>query len=520
MQAPSFTDLQAIPSQDDVLNQDVLPEATKRGLRVTDWLVGGVWRTASYVIALLYANVRVMVATIADSGFEDYAFGKSTPPPDADGNVLDVTGWAPVLSVQRYGTPQIAATFTRRTITLTNSSLASYGPLQPGPSSLMIQVVGSGNRYVLDQVVTIAASGVTTATFRSEFPSNSEAGLVYNDPPGSTLVLVTSNYAGVVATNPAPTFSPVAHAGTGLGTITPSGTPTGGAHSVAVRIVTQGLATTAGWQFAIDGAAWSATQTGSSVSIGDGMTLTLADNGGNPSFLLNETYYFTTPGSDITQIGADVETPQALGARCRGLIPAIAFPQDSNGRWIPTSPTASGYETLVRNANSNVRIVLIQTDGTINNKVNIVIAGNGGAPLATADVANMQSFLNAYSMVTDLPVVSTSTGRTITLGGLTVTCRSAQLTAAQTALTRALQIYFGGLDPLTPISINPLIDYDYILALVRTTPGVTHVSGTLTLTTSGGTVTTDLQLPITPGAFESVQWAQTAATAFTWSTPS
>jgi hypothetical protein len=513
---PSFDDLLTVPTQDDVLEQEVLPEVKKRGSRVTDWIVGASLRTMSYVVALLRVDVRLAVATIMAAGFEDYVFGKSTPPADADGNTADVTGWAPVISVSRYGTPIIDATYTRRLFTLTNASATIYGPLQPGASSLMVQFP-SGNRYVLDQVLTIAASGVTQAVFRSEFASDSEAGLVYNDAPGtSPLTMVTASYPGVTVSNPAPTFSPVAHAGTGLGTVTPSGTPVAPPHSVAVRIKTSGNAGVAGWQYAIDGGAWSATQTAAAVLIGSGITITLADNGGNPAFLLDEVYYLTTPGSDIVQVGADVETPQALGARCRGLIPAIAFPKDDNGRWIPTSPTASGYETLVRDANDNVRVVLVQTDTTINNKVNIVIAGNGGAPLAPVDVANMQQFLNAYSMETDLPNASTSVGRAITLAGLTISVPSAQLVAAQTTLTQRLQKYFGGLDLATPISINPLIDYDYILALARTTPGVTKVNGTLTI--NGGA--TDLQLPITPGAFESAQWGQTAATAFGWSTPS
>lgn len=518
--APSFTDLLAQPTQDEVLDQDVLPEATKRTLRVTDWNVGGVWRTAAFIISKLYVSVRVAIATVMAAGFEDYAFGKSSPPPDSDGNVIDVTGWGQVISVQRYGTPIIGATYTRRAFTLTNSSLSAYGPLQPGASSMMVQFP-SGNRYVLDQVLTIAAGvagtpAVTMATFRSEFPSNSTGGYVYNDPSGQAIYLVTASYPGVVVTNPAPTFSPVAHAGTGLGTITPSGTPTSPPHAVAIRIITQGLAATAGWQYAIDGGTWSATQVAASLLIGSGITVTLADNSGSPSFLLTEVYYFTTPGSDIVQVGADIETPQALGARCRGLIPVIAFPQDTSGRWIPTSPTASGYETLVRNANANVRVVLVTPDGTINNKVSIVVAGNGGAPLASVDVANMAQFLASYSMLTDAPSVSTSTGRAITFGGLTVICKSTSLVSAQTTLTQRLQTYLGGLDPLTPISINPLIDYDYVLALVRTTPGVTKVNGTLTI--NGGTI--DLQLPVTPGAFESAQWSQSAATSFSWSTPS
>jgi hypothetical protein len=521
MAAPSFEDLLTVPTQDEVLNQEVLPELQRRGLRTTDWNPGAELRKLAYVVALLRANDRLSIATIMAAGFEDYVFGKSVPPADAAGNVADVTGWAPVISVQRYGTPQIEATYTRRRLTLTNTATGSYGPLQPGAASLMVQFP-SGNRYVLDEVTTIAAAvgvtpGITLALFRSEFASDSDAGLVYNDSPGTTpLTLITANYPGVSVSNPPPLFSTVAHAGTGLGTVTPSGTPTpvGALHSIAVRIMTSGNAGVAGWQYAFDGGAWSATQLAAVVVIGSGITVTLADNGGNPAFVFGEVYYFTTPGSDVVQVGADIESPGALGARCRGLIPAIAFPQDDLGRWIPTSPTASGYETLVRNANANVRVVLVQTDTTINNKVNIVIAGNGGAALSPVDVANMQQFLDAFSMETDLPNVSTSTPRAIVLAGLVVSCKSAQLVSAQTTLTQRLQKYLGGLDPFAPISINPFIDYDYIVSLARTTPGVTRLDGTLTI--NGGT--TDLQLPITVGAFESATWAQTAANAFTWAT--
>jgi hypothetical protein len=37
---PSFDDLLTVPTQDDVLEQEVLPEVKKRGSRVTDWIVG------------------------------------------------------------------------------------------------------------------------------------------------------------------------------------------------------------------------------------------------------------------------------------------------------------------------------------------------------------------------------------------------------------------------------------------------------------------------------------------------
>ncbi len=517
MAAPSLADLLTVPNQDDVLNQEVLPELQKRKVRVTDWLSGSTHRAQAYVIALMRVSVRLAVAALAAAGFEDYVFGIATPPPNPDGTIIDVTGWAPLVAQQRYGVIQIAASYTRRLITLTNSVNTPYGPLQPG-TAIVLQFP-SGNRYVLDQVVTIPASGaggVVQAYFRSEYPSDSKSGLVYNDPSGSAITLVTANYPGVTATNPAPTYSPVAQSGASLGTVTPSGSPTGGSHSVAVRIDASGnvAGSTVAWSTNVDNLGW-VSQSGASATnlAGFGINVTLADNGGSPAFAAGVVYYFTTPGSDITQVGADAETPIALGQRCRGLWPSLAFPKDSGGNWVPASPTQTAYQALALSANAQVRVVFVGVDATIPNKVNIIVAGQGGAPLAPATVANVQAFFNSYGMLTDLPFVQTSTARTITLAGLTVTAKAALLASAQAALTARLQAYFGGVDPAVLLGINGIVDYDYLIALVRTTPGVTKVSGTLTINGAA----TDLQLPVTPGAFESASWSQSAATAFSWS---
>jgi hypothetical protein len=277
-----------------------------------------------------------------------------------------------------------------------------------------------------------------------------------------------------------------------------------------------------GWSTSVDNGGWVSHTGASATNLGGvaGLNVTLSDNSGAPAFVFGSVYYYQTPGSDVTQVGADVETPQALGTRCRGLWPSLAFAKDANGNWIPGSPSVSAYVALALSANTQVRIAFVATDGTVNNKLNIVIAGQGGAPLSPGVVANEQSFFNAYSMLTDLPVVQTSTARPLTLGGLTVYTKPGQTAAAQAALTLRLQTYLGGVDVATPFSINGTVDYDYLIALVRTTPGVTKVSGTLTLTTAAGSVTTDLPLPITPGAFESATWSQSAASAFNWATQS
>jgi hypothetical protein len=515
MSTPQLADLLTVPTQDAVLNQEVLPELQKRKVRTTDWITGSVQRAQAYVIALMRVSTRLAIAALCAAGFEDYVFGVATPPPNPDGSVIDVTGWAPFLAQQRHGVTQIPASYTRRNITFTNAIAVPYGPLQPG--SVIVQFP-SGNRYVLDQVVTIGASTTTIATFRSEFTSNSLVGRVYNDAPGSSpLVMVTSNFPGVTVTNPAPTYTPVSEVGSGVGLVTPSGSPAT-THSVALRIDATGsvAGATVGWSTNVDNLGW-VVQSGSSANtLGGvaGLNVSISDNGGAPAFEAGTVYYWATPGSDVTQIGADVETPQALGIRCRGLIPSLAFAKDGNGNWIPASPTQSAYAALALSANSQVRVVLAANDGTVNNKVNLIIAGQGGVVLPPAVVANVTSFFNAYSMLTDVLNVQGSTARTITLGGLTITALQSKLASAQSALLARLQNYLGGVDPVVPLGINGTVDYDYIIALVRTTPGVVKVSGTLTINSAA----TDLSLPVTPGAFESALWTQPITSAFSWTT--
>ena len=515
MSTPSFDDLTTVPDQDTALNVEVLPELKTRAVRVTDWLTGGVYLAMAYVVAKLRTSVRQAIATLVAAGFEDYVFGFATLPAMPDGSIIDVTSWAPFVAKQRYGVTQLAATYTLRNITLTNSINSAYGPIADG--DFMIKFP-SGNRYVNVGSFTIPASGaggVVVQQFRSEFTTDSSAGLVYNDASNSTIELVTSQYTGVSATNPSTDFSAVTQSGSSAGAVAASGSPSGN-HNVAVRIDTTGsvAGATVGWSTQVDSLGW-VQQTGSSATNlgGFGINVTLSDNsGGDNAFAAGSYYYFNTPGSDITSVGGDAETPQALGTRCRGMWPSLAFAKDSAGNFIPASPTKSAYEVLARSFNDQVRVVLISRDTTVNNKVNIIIAGQGGTPLSGATVANGQTFFDAYSMLTDYPVVNTSTARAITLAGLTVTAKANQLAAAQAALTLRLQTYLGGVDAFAPFSINGLIDYDYIISLVRTTPGVTKVSGTLTI--NGGS--TDLQLPVTAGAFESASWSQTAATAFTW----
>lgn len=507
MPTPTLDDLLTIPTQDEVLDQEVLPELVKRGVRVTDWAVGGVYRALGYVIAFCRADVRKALAALAAAHFEDYCFGFSTPP-----GGIDVTGWAPFVAKQRYGLDRIEATYTKRKITLTNASAVPYGPLQAGA---IILAFPSGNRYVLDETTTIPAAGSVQAVFRSEYKTDSAAGLEYStDPAAATINFVTASYPGVTATNPAPTFSDVASVGAGTGTITPSGAP-GAAHRVAVRIDVAGVVGGGSWSTSVDGLAWvSQGAINNIVNLGGlGINITPANNGGSPSFPTDALFYFTTPGSDITQVGRDIETPQELGTRCRGLWPSLAFAQDPSGLWIPASPTTAAYEALARSASSQVKVCFVTT-GTVNNEVKIYIAGQG-ALLSAAAIASVQAFFDHFDMITDLPVVMSPDTQAVTLGGATITTKSAQLATAQAALTTSLQKYLGGVDPVAPLGVNGRIDHAYIVRLIRSTTGVTKVTDTA-LTINGAAA--DLQLPTAPGTYQIATWGQTVASAFTWLT--
>lgn len=505
---PLLADLLNVPSddreaQDQILDQEVLPELRYRKVRVTDWKVGGVYRGMAYVVSKMRLESRKILAAIAASGLPDYAFGLVDGPFG-----IDVTGWCELVGEQIFGEKRIVATFTKRDITLTNTSSSPY-PVNPG--DIIILFTATGNRYVLDAAGTIPANGQIVLSFRSYYANDSTQGLQYNDASGATIILVTSRFAGVTATNPAPTFSSVAQSGTSVGTVTPSGTPPiGESHTVAVRIDSTGNAATCQWSTSLDGAAF-ISHAGTSVLVGSGITVTLADNGGNPSFNYGSVYYFSTPGSDITVVGRDIESPQDYGARCKAKIPFINVEQDADGNAVWMSPTESGYVLLAKRASSQVVIAFV-TIGTVNNEVRIYVAGQG-ALLSGGTIAAIQTFLGSRPMLTDKPVVASPTYGVVTLGGATVTVKQAFRASAQQAINRKLALYFGGVDQAKPITVNPKIDHEYVSDLITETPGVTDFDDQ-NLTINGANH--DLQLPIAAGAYEIPSWTQDIATALTW----
>lgn len=525
MATPTLEELFTQVSVPEAMDGYVLPELrTERDgvtLPVTDWLVGGAFRALAWVGARLFSEVRRLSGGLAAATHGEYVFGFSDPPAGLDG----VTSWASVRARDFYGLKPIEASHTKRTLRFLNGSNASYGPLPAG--TVIVEFVDTRARYVNDSAFTIAAGpGVTTAaTFRSESAVNSAKGLTYLDPSGATIRLVTASYPGVSVTNPAPTFTPVTLVGSGLGTVTPSGTPGSGytSSSWAVRINTSGQVGVATWSYRIQASGidtgWVAAGTATSVTpSGTGITVTLANHASaNPSFIIGATYFFSTPGTDVTVRGRDAESPRELGRRCQGIMPLLDWARDGAGNFIaPTTPPEDAFVAMTLTAfPEQVKIAYVRV-GSVNDEVVIKVAGQGST-LSAGTIATVQAFWNMMAGLTNYPVVSSPSTQAIELAGATVRVRQAQLASVQAAIQNAIAAYLGGVDPRAPLSIAGLVRREYLIALITNTPGVTGFSDdTFTIEGHAGAAATDYQLL----ADTMATWGQQVASdaGWTWET--
>lgn len=497
-------DLLARPDQQQILDGEVIPELRANGIRTNDWAPGSVTRADAYTAAKLRSLTKSQIATLTGTGFGDYVFGFIPLPNATPEQQADLLAWAPIVAKQVYNIDAIGATFTIRDITLTNSTATTYSV----PAGRIMLVFPSGNRYVSTEIYTSAGNDAVIVSFRSEFPIDDDH--AYADVSGTAgIQFVTSSYTGVAASNPAPTFAPVAQVGSGLGLITPTGT-VAGSHSITATITNSGNVGAGTWSVSLDGGAATTGLIGTLANFGgSGCTLTPTNNGGSPAFVEGSIYYISWPGTDVTQVGRPAETPQEIGTRCRAVFPQIAFTRDAAGNALPISPTATAYQALVLAGFVEVKTCYQETSTTINNVVNVYVAG-AGALLPSLVVTQVQAFLNSLGMLTDRPVVASPATQAITLAAGGVSVKSAQAAVAKATAQDRVSAYLKGIDSATPLPFGGLVDRSYILSLIRSTPGVTHVDDALTI---NGAVT-DYQL----AASTMATYSGNVATSLTWNT--
>lgn len=418
------------------------------GFPVTSWQDGETEKTRLLAVATAVADISGnYIPQIANGGFVDFATGT----------------WLQLKAQEDYNLPFNPATATVGQITITQTSaVASSQTITPGK---MIAVFLSGRRYFL---IGFIVSGIFTSTPQSLAYGSPLVGVwtaetpgaIYNEPSNSAITAATP-LPGVTLTNPADSFSPVSHTGAGTGSLTLGGSPSGN-HQILVTITSTGASGVASWEYSIDGAPAVSAGNASSLSNigGTGVNVTLTNGASGTSFVENDTYLFSVPGSWITTQGSDVESDASLAGRCRNRWPSLS-----------SIPTQGYYELLVTSVptvGSQVTQVLPRQDPVVTNKINLVVAGPAG-PLPGGTISTIQSYVTPRAIGGDNVLVVSPSTQALTFGG-TITIDVAQLTPATNAITTAMNDY------VASIPINGTVQLSEIIALIRAIPGVLNVN--------------------------------------------
>lgn len=429
------------PQTQQQIFQTLLSVYQANGFPVTAWQAGGVERTRLMAISTgLLDSVSNWIPAYTGGGFVDYAAG----------------GWMDLLAQELYNLTRNAAVNTIGNITLTAASGVGSQTYQAGQLKATFQA--SGLSYLNTGTVVIPAGpGSVSAPFMAEFP-----GAAYSDPSNSNALFLTTPVPGVTLTNPAGTYTTQTHTGSGTGTLTLGGSPSG-PHSVVINVTATGQVGTAAFSYNLDGAAAVSLGIVSSVTNLGGVGINITFNNGvsGTSFVFGDTYSFNTPGTWITQQGANAEADSATGARCRSRWASLSA--------IPTSNLYYLLATSTPGVGAQVTQCVVLPDVTINNKVNIIVAGPGGV-LPGATISAIQAFVSLYSRLTDNPVVQSPTQLNITLAG-TITLLASQAATAQTAIQVAMTNY------INAVGINGTIRVSSIVELVMQIAGVVDISG-------------------------------------------
>ncbi len=407
----------------DQIRERLFGRLNRAGFPVTDFESGAVVRTMTEAAALeISDDVAGLVPRIAGGGFVGEA--------DDD--------WLAVLAHENFAVDKIGASYTVETVKL--YAALGVGPYTVAAGDLVVQAL-SGNRYILSAGGTIPVGtgvgvgpgAVDGTDFKALLFKAESPGAQYADAAGSITRLLTP-LPGVSAINSAPTFSVVAHAGNGTGTINLGGTPATPAR-FQLRITASGQADAATFEYSQDGGGYLAGGTCASVGVvlPGGTVVAWTNGAANPSFVVGDTYNFSTPGSPIVVQGADEETSEALGARMMARWPSLA-----------EVPTADIYEQWARAASTEVTKVTVTPNNSAATpgRTDIVIAGAVN-PLSGA-VGTVQAFIDQRAGITDHPVVAAATVVDIEAAG-NVYVSARDLTQIQTDAQLAWQLYVASL---------------------------------------------------------------------------
>lgn len=395
------------PRTADQIKAMLLAALNAEGFQVSDWESGGVART---------------LIEMESSALDDL-IGQLIPTITSGGFVLEATGdWLTLLAHELYELDRVAAVFAVQNITLT--LFPGTGPYTITAGQL-IALSASGKRYINTGTGTVTDVLPLTIAFKAESPGSG-----YNDA-ASTITKLVTPLPGLAINNVAPDYTGVTHIGASSGSVTPSKTGAIAAHTVVVTIATSGQVTAGSFSFVLDGASpTTVTPIPATYNIGaTNMRLNFANGAGTPSFLVGDTFSFSSPGSPIAVQGVDEESDDALRARCLARWPALSD--------VPTD--SKYYLWAVTAAPGAVTKVSISADMTFPGQVDVLIAGPAGA--VGADVRNaVQAYIDARVGILETAVVDSASNVTVSAAG-TVTVNAADLATVQTQAQASWNVY-------------------------------------------------------------------------------
>ena len=474
MANPTLAELLQPANVETVFNTEI-SLATNLGFPVSTWQPGGTERARFLLFATMLSNLSSQyIPTIVANGLLPLSTGD----------------WLTLLALNNYNVQRELATNTDGYLSF-DTTVSGAGPFTIAAQT-MYAIMPDGLRYVNTTDFTIPAdSYINLVPFVSEFPVNSALGYTYSEGNNQAIQLLNP-LPGVVVTNPELSFSAVTHnglgtgsTGIGTGTIIPSGIPVN-KYFIIVRVDVTGEAGVASLSYSVDGSNYTSVGNVTSFEVFDGsndtgVLVTLIDGSPTPSFVIGDTYTFSTPESWIYVAGADQESDQSLIQRC-------------SAQWnnLSATPTTDFYTSLVKSVptvGATVVGVITQVDAYVGNKVNIVCWGAQGE-LSAPTIQTIQEYVTPRVPGTQYPVV-TSPGSLNVAYTFTITVAANQYNAlyGTTGLDGLVGQALNAFTNTQPA--NSLIELASVITLIKSINGVLNFNITSLLING---IAQDLQL--------------------------
>jgi len=242
-------------------------------------------------------------------------------------------------------------------------------------------------------------------------------------------------FAGVSIVPGVGDFSLVDLAGTSTGRIQPERTDPGvtpAPHTFAVKLDSGGEVGAATYSLSVDGGLFlSQGILPSTTPLADGTTIR-AIPGDSPSFVADDIFSFSTPGTSGYVQGTDVESDGQLAARCRYRWPA----QSAN--------VMDGKVKLwALNAYAAINRIQVQPDRVTPGGFIVVAADSHGA-ISTSAIASIEGYVRPRLGVGEHMNVLSATNQTIVVGGSAIvprTTSAAELVEIQARADEAWHAY-------------------------------------------------------------------------------